>query len=178
IPSTPRSPSLRQRSAGNSFSRSIAAARGAISRFAKLLTVWRSSSPVSPRSKSSPMVIAVSGWGRPRRLPGGWGAHWTVVVAAAHLPPQWLQVLPLRRTPDDEDPRATSRDRGDADRLRTGDLAGLREVRRRPGGGPPESSDPARAARRPRRADHRAPARDVHRGRHAPARRRGARLVL
>src|ERR1700712_5290349 len=53
-PSTPRSPSLRQRSAGNSLSRSIAAARGAISTAANASTVLRSMSAVSPRSKFRP----------------------------------------------------------------------------------------------------------------------------
>jgi hypothetical protein len=47
-PSRPRLPSLRHRSAGNSFLASISAARGAISRDAKSRTVSRSMASVSP----------------------------------------------------------------------------------------------------------------------------------
>src|SRR5580698_3028009 len=54
IPSTPRSPNLRHRSAGNALSLSIAAARGAISSAAKASTEVRSMSAVSPRSKLRP----------------------------------------------------------------------------------------------------------------------------
>src|SRR3712207_3314689 len=53
-PSTPRSPSLRQRSAGNSFRASISAARGATSAAAKRATSARRASAVSPRPKSRP----------------------------------------------------------------------------------------------------------------------------
>ena len=54
MPSTPRSPNLRHRSIGNALSRSIAAARGAISSAAKASTVARSMSAASPRSKFRP----------------------------------------------------------------------------------------------------------------------------
>src|SRR5689334_20390680 len=53
MPSTPRSPIFRHRSMGNAFVRSISAARGAISAFAKLRTVSRRRPIVSPRAKSS-----------------------------------------------------------------------------------------------------------------------------
>src|SRR5262245_18888796 len=52
MPRRPRSPIFGQRSRGNSSVRSISAARGAISDCAKLLTVSRIMSAVSPRSKS------------------------------------------------------------------------------------------------------------------------------
>src|SRR5258705_9764988 len=52
-PRTPRSPSLRQRWCGKRFSSSIAAARGAISSAANLLTVSRSMSISSPCEKFS-----------------------------------------------------------------------------------------------------------------------------
>src|SRR5579863_5380007 len=54
IPSTPRSPNLRHRSTGNALSRSMSAARGAISSPAKASTVARSMSAASPRSKFRP----------------------------------------------------------------------------------------------------------------------------
>src|SRR5439155_2083303 len=54
MPCRPRSPSLRHRSAGNRLSRSIAAARGAISAAANALTLSRSISMVSPSAKLSP----------------------------------------------------------------------------------------------------------------------------
>ena len=62
MPCRPRSPSFFHRSAGNRLSWSIAAARGAISSAAKLRTVSRSISMVSPRSKLRPgsWVMGVS----------------------------------------------------------------------------------------------------------------------
>src|ERR1700740_1565911 len=51
MPSTPRSPNLRHRSIGNWLVRSISAARGAISAAAKLTTLSRIASAVSPKSK-------------------------------------------------------------------------------------------------------------------------------
>ena len=60
-PNTPKSPIFRQRSAGKSFSRSIAAARGAISSAANAATLSRSMSALSPKSK-------LSGDGRLTRL--------------------------------------------------------------------------------------------------------------
>ncbi len=53
-PSTPTSPSFFHRSAGNSLSWSIAAARGAISFAVKRRTMSRSASISSPSSKSMP----------------------------------------------------------------------------------------------------------------------------
>src|SRR5918999_2604508 len=50
MPSSPSAPSLGQRSGGNSFKRSISAARGAISVAAKSRTVSRSISTVLPWS--------------------------------------------------------------------------------------------------------------------------------
>src|SRR4051812_12678549 len=58
IPRSPRSPSLPQRSAGKTLSRSMSAARGAISSAAKARTVSRNMSIVSPRSKFNPEVMA------------------------------------------------------------------------------------------------------------------------
>ena len=51
MPCTPRSPSFFHRSAGNSFTRSISAARGAISAAQKDCSVSRRASMVSPRLK-------------------------------------------------------------------------------------------------------------------------------
>jgi hypothetical protein len=53
-PSTPSAPILGHRSIGNALSRSMAAARGAISSAANASTVARSMSALSPRSKLSP----------------------------------------------------------------------------------------------------------------------------
>src|SRR4029453_9117482 len=65
MPCRPRSPSFFHRSAGNRLSWSICAARGAISSAAKLRTVSRSISMVSPRSKPRPgsWIMVVSVWG-------------------------------------------------------------------------------------------------------------------
>src|SRR6478609_3802029 len=54
MPRTPSSPILRQRSMGNWSLRSISAARGAISLWAKSCTALRSASRSSPRPKSRP----------------------------------------------------------------------------------------------------------------------------
>src|SRR3954462_15333857 len=54
IPRTPISPILRHRSIGNWSLRSISAARGAISLWAKACTVSRSASRSSPRPKFRP----------------------------------------------------------------------------------------------------------------------------
>src|SRR5262245_38938402 len=59
IPNRPRSPNLGHRSRGNSLSRSMRAARGAIASAAKSATVARRISSVSPSSKSSPEYINV-----------------------------------------------------------------------------------------------------------------------
>src|SRR6184192_3726314 len=56
MPSRPTEPSLRHRSGGNSFVRSISAARGAISLAAKSRTVSRSMAMVSPWSKPRKLI--------------------------------------------------------------------------------------------------------------------------
>src|SRR5258706_2203443 len=61
MPSTPRLPRLRHNSLGNSLARSMAAARGAISRAAKLATVSRRIAIVSPSPKSRPGFIIAAG---------------------------------------------------------------------------------------------------------------------
>ncbi len=59
MPSTPRSPSLRHRSIGNWSVRSISAARGAISAWAKSCTASRSASMSAPSWKSIPRSCIV-----------------------------------------------------------------------------------------------------------------------
>src|SRR5512134_3775539 len=58
MPSTPRAPSLRHRSAGNSLVSSICAARGAISFAVKSRTESRSMSMVSPCSNLRKFMVA------------------------------------------------------------------------------------------------------------------------
>src|SRR5438477_11816481 len=63
MPSRPTEPSLRHRSGGNSFVRSISAARGAISLAAKSRTVSRSMAMVSPWSKPRKLIAQPCSFG-------------------------------------------------------------------------------------------------------------------
>src|SRR5512141_344537 len=69
MPSTPSLPRLRHKSLGNSLARSRAAARGAISRAAKLATVSRRIAIVSPSPKSRPEFVIAA------RLVIGFAVH-------------------------------------------------------------------------------------------------------